>query len=141
MWTEGKGYGDPSWAGMQNLLVREALLQAVGRGRGVISKGVPVVVVSNEPLGLPLADSPLDPVNDTQDEIYRLFVGLTAQIAKESNIADRAVTTAQVAESSPYKVRYVLDLLSSLSSHGLLRRKGARGGWLCNTRNGNAQPN
>ncbi len=141
VWTEGKGYGDPAWAGMQNLLVREALLQAVGRGRGVISEGVPVVVVSNEPLGLPLADSPLDPVTDAQDEIYRLFIGLTAQIAKESNIADRAVTTAQVAGSSSYEDRYVRDLLSSLSSHGLLRKKGARGGWLCNSRSENAQPN
>jgi hypothetical protein len=141
VWTEGKGYGDPAWAGMQNLLVREALLQAVGRGRGVTSEGVPVVVVSNEPLGLPLADSPLDPVTDAEAEIHRLFVGLTAQIAKESNIADRAVTTAQVAGSSPYEERYVRQVLSSLSSHGLLRRKGARGGWLCNSRNANAQPN
>jgi hypothetical protein len=141
VWNDGRGYGDPSWAEMQNLLVREALLQAVGRGRGVISGGVPVVVVSNEPLGLPLADNPLDPVTDTQDETYRLVVRLTAQIAKENNIAGRAVMTLQVAQSSPYKERYVRQLLSSLSFHGLLSRKGARGGWLCNTRNGNVQPN
>lgn len=126
----GHGYGDPAWAKMQRVLVKEALLQAVGRGRGVTSRGVPVVVVSNENLGLPLADCPLRPLTDPQDELLRLVAELTAQIAKDTTLASRAVTTAEVVRRSRHKERNVRKLLASLSTHGLLKRKGARGGWL-----------
>ena len=128
----GLGYGEPSWAEMHDTLVKEAMLQAVGRGRGVTDQGVPVVVVSNEPLGLILADEPLTPVTDPQAEAYRLVVELTVQNAKYSSLAIRTVTTADVTERSPHKKDYVRKLLSSLSSHGLLTKQGERGGWVCN---------
>ena len=127
----GLGYGEPSWSEMQDTLVKEALLQAVGRGRGVTDKGVPVVVVSNEPLGLTVADEPLVPVTDPQDETYRLVVELTARNAKDTPLAFRAVTTAEVTAQSPHQKRNVRNHLSSLSSHGLLTKQGERGGWWC----------
>lgn len=125
----GSGYGEPSWADMQKWLVAEALLQAAGRGRGVTDQGVPVVVVSNEPLGLTVADEPLAPVTDPQAETYRLVVELTAQNAKDTPLAIRAVTTAEVTARSPHQQRNVRSHLSSLSSHGLLTKQGERGGW------------
>lgn len=128
----GLGYGEPSWAEMQDMMVKEALLQAVGRGRGVTDQGVPVVVVSNEPLGLTVADEPLVPVTDPQAETYRLVVELTVQNAKDTPLAIRTVTTAEVTARSPHKESNVRKHLSSLSSHGLLTKQGERGGWLCN---------
>jgi len=62
--VEGLGYAVPAWAEMHHVLVRSLLLQAVGRGRGVIESGVPVVVVSNEPLGLPFTAGELVPLKD-----------------------------------------------------------------------------
>lgn len=49
---DGLGYSDPSWAEANALLVKETMRQAIGRGRGVNNHGVPVLVVSNESLGL-----------------------------------------------------------------------------------------
>lgn len=128
----GSGYGEPSWADMQKWLVAEALLQAVGRGRGVTDRGVPVTVVSNEPLGLTVADEPLVPVTDPQAETYRRVVELTVQNAKDTPLAIRTVTTAEVTARSPHQESNVRKHLSSLSSHGLLTKQGERGGWLCN---------
>ena len=112
--------------------MKEALLQAVGRGRGVTDRGVPVVIVTNEPLGLTVADEPLDPVTDPQAETYRLVVELTVQNAKDTPLAIRTVTTAEVTAQSPHQESNVRKHLSSLSSHGLLTRQGERGGWLYN---------
>lgn len=127
----GLGYGEPSWSEMQDKLVKEALLQAVGRGRGVTDRGVPVAVVSNEPLGLTVADEPLVPVTDPQAETYRRVVELTVQNAKDTTLANRTVTTAEVTARSPHQESNVRKHLSSLSSHGLLTKQGERGGWLC----------
>lgn len=85
-----------------------------------------MVVVSIEPLGLPLADNPLTPVTDPQADVLRLAVELTVQKAKDTPLAIRTVTTAEVTERSPYKESNVRKLLSSLSSHGLLTKQGER---------------
>lgn len=130
---DGRGYADPSWAEVHNLLVKETLRQAVGRGRGVTESGVPVLVVSNESLGLTLADRPLPLVTDAEDETLRLAVSATARNAICLCIGDRAVApvlTRDVADLSRYEVRTVRDHLASLSSSGLLKKKGERSGWV-----------
>lgn len=130
---DGRGYADPSWAEVYNHLVKETLRQAVGRGRGVTEKGVPVLVVSNESLGLPLADQSLPLVNDAEDETLRLAVIATARNAICISIANRAVApvvTCDVADISRYELRTVRKHLSSLSSSGLLKKKGERSGWV-----------
>lgn len=131
--NRGLEYADPSWAEVQRILVKETLRQAIGRGRGVISKGVPVVVVSNEPLGLTLADQPLQLVSDSQDDTLQRAVMLTARNAKYITLAfhaDAPFTTGEVTAISQYDARAVRSHLSSLTTHGLLKRKGARKGWL-----------
>ncbi len=130
---DGLGYAEPSWAEIHSHLVKETLLQAVGRGRGVTANGVPVLVVSNESLGLTLADQPLRLVTDAEDETLQLAVSLTARNAIYINIANHAVAqvvTSEVAVISRCKVRAVRQHLSSLSLLGLLKKKGDRGGWI-----------
>ncbi len=129
---QGLAYAEPSWAKVHGILVKETLRQAIGRGRGVTTNGVPVIVVSNEPLGLILADEPLPLVSDTEDETLQLAVSLTARNAKENIVGKRAVapfTTGQVSGVSRHETRAVRNHLSSLSSHGLLKKKGDRKGW------------
>jgi hypothetical protein len=130
---DGLGCAEASWAEIHSHLVKETLLQAVGRGRGVNENGVPVLVVSNESLGLTLADQPLRLVTDAEDDTLQLAVSLTARNAIYINIANHAVAqvvTSEVAVISQYKVRAVRQHLSSLSLSGLLKKKGERGGWI-----------
>ena len=51
----GRGYQDDEWNAACKGLVRAALVQAAGRGRGILIDGIPVVVLSTENTGLPLA--------------------------------------------------------------------------------------
>lgn len=53
--VEGRGYSDPDWHEAHRDLVAAGLRQGVGRGRPILSDGVPVVVLSKEALGFPLA--------------------------------------------------------------------------------------
>ena len=130
---DGLGYVDPAWADAHRHLVKETLRQAVGRGRGVNDNGVPVLVASNESLGLTLADQSLPLVSDAEDETLQLTVSATARNAIDTIIANHAVApvvTDTVADLSRYELRTVRNHLSSLSSFGLLKKKGDRGGWI-----------
>lgn len=130
---DGLGYADPAWADAHCHLVKETLLQAIGRGRGVNENGVPVVVASNESLCLTLANQPRHLVNDAEDDTLRLTVSATARNAIDNIIANHAVApvvTDTVAEMSQYEIRTVRNHLSSLSHSGLLKKKGERGGWI-----------
>lgn len=49
-----KKYDHPDWHRVHQYLVRSAMLQSVGRGRPYLEEGIPCVVVSCEPLGLPI---------------------------------------------------------------------------------------
>ena len=50
-----KQYASDKWRQACEMIVLAELQQCIGRGRGVLEAGIPVVVLSNEPLGLPLA--------------------------------------------------------------------------------------
>ncbi len=127
--------------------MKETLLQAVGRGRGVTDKAVPVVVASCESLGLPIADSPLQKIGDSEDETLQLMV--TASVTKNlSNLSDKnakyitigdlsdalipdsevqsEVTTSELAKMSHYDERTVRRHLSTLSLPGCLAEGAAR---------------
>jgi hypothetical protein len=60
--VEGKGYRDPDWHAAHTAISRAAVHQAAGRGRAIIEKGIPVWIVSDEPMGCPVDDS-LEPVS------------------------------------------------------------------------------
>lgn len=60
--VEGKGYRDPDWHAAHVSISRAAVHQAAGRGRAITEKGIPVWIVSDEPMGCPVDDS-LEPVS------------------------------------------------------------------------------
>ena len=61
---EGKGYRDPDWHNAHVSISRAAVHQAAGRGRAITDKGIPVWIISDEPMGCPIDDSiePVSPV-------------------------------------------------------------------------------
>lgn len=138
---DAQGYDLESWQVMHSMLVRDALVQALGRGRGHTEKGVATVVASSEPLTLPLADQPLRVLSEKDDETLRYARELTVRISKgislgkvtvsESQAGPTFTTAALLEEEWCGDSRSTLQRhLSSLFSFGLLHRRGQRGGWL-----------
>ena len=128
----GLGYRHPSWDRMHQLLVRSSLLQAVGRGRGVLEGGVPVVVVSNEHLGVPVATEELVLLKDPEARtLHVATMKLTEVSPTYISVGDSSVSTAQIAdELAALTERQVRTHLSHLEHLGLLARKGSRGQWM-----------
>ena len=62
------GYRDHDWHRAYRAIVASELIQAIGRGRAILDTGIPVLVLSNEPLGLPLIDGDFEPLTDSEAE-------------------------------------------------------------------------
>lgn len=125
----GLGYQEPNWAKVHKILVRDTLQQAIGRGRGVMEAGVPVVVVSNEPLGVPLASEDLVELKDSVAKTYACIRALTDKSPKYTTLEKMSVTTLDIAELTHQSEKQSLRHCTTLSNLRLLARKGARGGW------------
>ena len=136
-------YRDHDWHAAYRALVRAELIQAVGRGRGICPNGVPVVVLSNEPLGLPLLDSDIEPLAETGlkvlAEIRRLSATnpkgeskgeLSAMNPKIYILDSVAVSTASLVGSLAMPERTVRWNLNDLVRRGLVEKIGERGGWI-----------
>ena len=141
------GYRDHDWRRAYRAIVASELIQAIGRGRAVLDTGIPVLVLSNEPLGLPLVDAEISPMKDAEkavldfltDAAYRKssLQGQEGATYRKSSLnsiyldstSDSTVTTAEVASLSKTTDRNVRMILASLKSRGLVTREGARGGW------------
>ena len=124
-------YADHDWHAAYCSLVRSELIQAIGRGRGILPQGIPVYVVTTENLapphdddgrnGFPLAEEGrFSPLTDSMAKVLDAMKGA----------GQRIVTTAKVAKSLGRSVRLVLGLLTELQSAGRVKRVGQRGGWL-----------
>jgi hypothetical protein len=126
----GRGYRNQAWQKAHRSLVRSAIVQAVGRGRGVLEDGCDVIVISNEECGLPLADRPTIPdLTDKHSEAARLVSELSAPDASK-NAGRQPVTTGRVSESLGVGERETRYILTELEGLGMVRRIGERGGWL-----------
>jgi len=132
--VQGMAYRHPAWRNMHYILVADALRQAVGRGRGVINTGVPVVAVTTERIDLPLAADPLTPLPDGASQVYEVATELTALSPKDNTVGKSAVTTASIVAQCGLQERQVRKYCNLLVSLGLLTRKGQRGGWLVNSK-------
>lgn len=66
--VEGKGYLDPDWHAAHCSIGRAGNLQGAGRGRSVTDKGIPVWIISDEPMGVPVDDS-YNPVSSVVREV------------------------------------------------------------------------
>jgi hypothetical protein len=52
-------YTDPAWRAAHQAITRANLLQAVGRARAGLAEGIPAIVLTDEPLGLPVDMLPI----------------------------------------------------------------------------------
>ena len=102
----GRKFSDPDWQWAYSLLVKETLLQSIGRGRTITPEAIPVVLISNEQLDLIISADNFIEVSDEEDST--LHTVLTAI----SHIHSQQVTT-QLSDSSPNK--YILGDLSPKS--------------------------
>jgi hypothetical protein len=131
--VQGRGYYDEYWCEANNHFVKETLVQAIGRGRSVTEKGVDVVVVSNENLGMVLADSPLQPLSEQVDGTLHhiLRKRLAARNAIYYTIGDVAAnfTSDVIATISGKPIRTITSHFSQLITHGLVMRQGERSGY------------
>jgi hypothetical protein len=127
--VKGYGYRNTAWAEVHGMLVRDALLQAVARGRGLTEKGIPVVVCSDEKLNLNLAPFASQPIKDPEAQVYETFLALTEQNANSILLVNCSVTTSEIARKAGFTERYTSEILRKLSLLGLLKAKGERGGW------------
>jgi hypothetical protein len=74
--TEGRlhtvrtlGYRDHDWHAAHQAVVKAELVQAVGRARSICEHGIPVVVLTDEELGLPLRILAAPQPNKTADPV------------------------------------------------------------------------
>jgi hypothetical protein len=119
------GYQQESWKEMHRVLVRETILQAVGRGRGVLSQGVPVVVVSNESLGLPVSGEDLPIMKDAEATTLQFI----QELAKSANFTG-VITTSELADRRGMTSRQARTHLAGLESVGLVGRANKKGSWV-----------
>jgi len=130
----GRGYADPAWRQAHGELVRAAIVQAVGRGRGVMETGCEVIVLSNEECGLRLSDrNDLKPMGATEAKALVLVTELSLQNVK--NILGKGsdnlgISTGEISRRISVNVSRARKLLVSLEHRGLIRRVGSRKGWL-----------
>ncbi len=134
------GYRDASWDRAYRAITRAGLNQVVGRGRASLPEGIPVTVVSNEPLGLPirppLATSPASILEVVQ--VVRDLLGQPAGSAKSpirdpysTNCASRvrsAQVVAALAERFGIQDRAAQVRVAAAVAAGMLARFGR--GWL-----------
>ena len=126
-------YADHDWHSAYCSLVRSELVQAIGRGRGILPEGIPVYVVTTENLapphdddgrnGFPLAEEGrFAPLTDAQ---VRVLACLTSP---------SPTTTRAVAHRLGVSQRKVREHLAELVRAGRVRkvgetRGGGAGGW------------
>ena len=144
---EGKGYRDPEWHAAHAAISRAAVHQAVGRGRSVTGKGIPVWVVSDEPMGVPVDDSlqPVAPVvretvevvrairdGGTGSELFPIRDTYRRKFGSRTAVRVSAVIAVlQIASGrggNPVGVRAVEKRLALALKHGRLERPER--GWL-----------
>jgi hypothetical protein len=83
--------------------------------------GIPVIVLTTEPLGLPLLDGPFGPLTDSDAEVLRAVAAEAGggAPARSAAVAGRVGRTQQ----------RVIQVLNDLHARGYVERVGERGGW------------
>jgi len=131
----GLGYADLTWRQAHEDMVRAALLQAIGRGRGILDDGTPVVVLSSEPLGLDLADlshfkqisakvrQAAEVVRHCCGSLIENYIGKTQQ-------PESGISTGEVAAQMGINKSGASRHLQAAQQAGLVQRAAShKGGW------------
>ena len=151
--VDARGYRDEAWRAAHRDTVRATLVQAIGRGRGILSDGIPVIVLTTEECGLKLADvgheprplsdadqllldtlntlageaNPLSPPFASPESLQSLSYGKTGD--PKPGDALRFVATADLASRLGKSVSGIRESLVRLEARSLVERDGERGGW------------
>jgi hypothetical protein len=127
--VEGRGYQNEAWRSAHRDLVRATLVQAIGRGRGILESGCDVLVFSTEECGLRISADLCPWMNEPMAEVYGAVRDLTATKSKKYYLEKVAVSSAEVADHLSKPERTIRRCLSELEPLGLLERLGPRSGW------------
>jgi len=138
-------YRNHDWHQAHRSLVHSELIQSIGRGRGICPNGIPVIVISNENLGLTLLDTDLEPLSESAISALRAIYELTAQNPniyslefcavssssekQETPLGFCAVNSLQIANCLNLRERRIRYLLNDLLRNKLVEKVGERGGW------------
>lgn len=142
------GYHDEAWRAAHRDTVRATLVQAIGRGRGILSHGIPAFVFTTEECGLKLADVGHEPQPLREDEARLLAVlgtdhelsatRASAETPQDNSYGESADPkpadarfwpTTDLAKALDKPERTVRDMLGRLEARRLVERDGKRGGW------------
>lgn len=127
--VDGYGYRDEVWQRAHRDLVRGSLVQAIGRGRGILDTGCEVVVLSNEECGLAVSDAATRRLSSSTIRVLEALAELTIQNPNNPIIGKRIVSTGEIAAKvglSPIQTR---KILRELDKQGYVRKMGDRSGW------------
>ncbi|MCH7989392.1 MAG: hypothetical protein IID46_09635, partial [Planctomycetes bacterium] len=123
-------YQDSDWNAAYRQLVAAELVQSVGRSRYIRPKGIPeTIVVSIEPLDLPLADEEFSRITDKEAELYQTIVSAAdKQKPRLSQTSHRGggVPTGTIQRGRARKVPtiYYRDFRAPVSPKPYLPEKG-----------------
>lgn len=124
------GYYDEAWRRAQRDLVRAAIVQAVGRGRGILETGCEVVVLSTEECGLLISDAGMQTLNGSSARVMTALRDLCAQNPNKYYLGNCAPKSTEIAARVGVGLRQIQITLSALERRGLVRKIGERSGWL-----------
>lgn len=124
-----QGYLEESWRLAHRDLVRASLIQAVGRGRGILDQGCEVIVLSNEECGLVISDSRLEPINRSGVRILQALGNLARQNANNNILGKWRAKSPDIASATELSEGEVRKQLCRFERLGWVARVGDRSGW------------
>lgn len=127
--VKSRGYQDEAWRRAHRDLVRAQLVQAIGRGRGILQTGCEVIVLTTDECGLTISDAGMASLNGTSTKVIQALRDLTLAFSKKDYLGKASVSTRDIAKAiglSPQRVRHIL---ACLERRGLVQKTGERGGW------------
>lgn len=123
------GYYDDAWQRAQRDLVRAALVQAIGRGRGILNTGCEVLVLSNEECGLRISDAGMETLNENSVLVHATLIRLSLPNANNSLLGNGSVSSSEIAQATSLSQSRVRKILAMLERRGCVSKVGERGGW------------
>ncbi|HBN75169.1 MAG TPA: hypothetical protein DD473_04995, partial [Planctomycetaceae bacterium] len=114
----GRGYWNPIWRKAHRAIVRAGLVQAIGRGRGILKNGCDVVVLSTEECGLQVVDDSVPYFPDHLWDFYDQLTNLDAKNPINTLYRNVAHNTSEYAKRTGLPERTVQFKLKQLEELG-----------------------
>jgi hypothetical protein len=127
--VKSRGYHDEAWRRAHRDLVRAQLVQAIGRGRGILEIGCEVIVLSSEECGLTISDAGFGGINDTATKVIQAMRELSAQFSNKASLGKCALKASEIGIRCGIGRRQTQVALQLLERRGLTHRVRERSGW------------